>query len=135
VILMLGTNDLHLPFRMEKEHLGDGIRELIEVIQSIPNCGQGFVAPKILVMAPAEIRPSAPEGRVSVYPKFYGDWGRELSLAFPEVYEKVAEEKGCYFLNAGLYAEPGGGDGVHFTPESHVRLGKAVAEKVKEIFA
>ncbi len=135
VVLMLGTNDLHQPFKMEEEHLGDGIRELIEIIQGTPKCGVGFVAPKILVMAPTEVRPSDPNGRTNIYRQFYGDWGRHLSLMFPEVYGKIAQEYGCYFLNAALYAEPGPGDGVHFTPESHVRLGAAVAEKIKEIFA
>lgn len=134
VVLMLGSNDLHLPGKMDEEHLGDGIRELIELIQDTPKCGRGFTAPGILVMAPAEIRPSAPNGRVSVYPRFYGDWGRKLSLDFPKVYEKIAGEYGCYFLNAAMYAEPGPGDGIHFTPESHVRLGRAVAEKIREIF-
>lgn len=134
VILMLGTNDLSLPFKMEPEHLGDGISQLIEIIQGLPNCGKNYEAPKILLISPAEIKKSDPNGRVLVYPKFYEDWGRKLSLTFPEVYSRIAEKYGCYFLDAALYAKPSDADGIHFTPESHMSLGKAVADKVREIF-
>ncbi|MBQ5770563.1 MAG: hypothetical protein IIW08_05240, partial [Clostridia bacterium] len=66
-------------------------------------------------------------GRVGVYKKFFGDEGRRISLAFPEVYEKIAREKGCYFLNAQDYAEPGPADGIHMDENSHIRLGKEIA--------
>ena len=135
VVIMLGTNDLHQKnIKMEEKNLGNGIRELIELIQASKKAGAGYVAPKILVIAPAEIKPSAPRGRVKVYSEFYGDWGRHLSQMFPQVYEQVAKENDCYFLNGALYAEPSDGDGVHFMAESHLRLGDAVAEKIKEIF-
>lgn len=130
VILMLGTNDLHDDIQPTPEHLGDGITRLIDIIQGDAKSGTGFVPPKVMVLAPVEIRRSHPDGRVGVYDRMRGDTGRALSLAFPEVYARIAEEKGCYFLNAAAYAEPGEADGVHFTPDSHIRLGKAVAEYI-----
>lgn len=72
---------------------------------------------------------------MAVYQKFRCDIGRNLSLMLPEVYEQVAREKGCYFLNAQAYAQPGPADGVHFDAESHLRLGRAVADLIRsEIF-
>ena len=135
VILMLGTNDLSRPEPPKEEVLGDGITELVKIVQENPKCGKNYETPKILVVSPIEIKPSAPNGRIKVYPMFHGDYGKMLSQKFPEVYEQVAKEYGCYFLNAALYAEPSNGDGVHFTPESHLRLGKAMAKKIQEIFA
>lgn len=127
VIIMLGTNDLHLQTPMTMEALPAGITRLIDIVQALPKAGRGNRPAKILVVAPVEVRPSDPNGRVGVYKKFFGDEGRRISLAFPEVYEKIAREKGCYFLNAQDYAEPGPADGIHMDENSHIRLGKEIA--------
>lgn len=135
VVIMLGTNDLHQKnLKMEEKNLGNGIRELIEMVQERKNAGRGFEAPKILVLAPIEVIPSDPAGRVSVYAGFYNEWGTYLSKKFPRVYKEIADQYGCYFLNAAEYTKPSPGDGVHFTPESHISLGNAVAKKISEIF-
>lgn len=133
VILMLGTNDLQLP--PDSIVPGEGISELVDIIRDTPKCGRGYVPPKILLIAPAEFRKADPNGRVGMYETLHGDEGRKICLTFPALYRKIAEEKGCYYLNAGLYAEPSPADGIHFLPEGHRRLGEAVAEKVKEIFS
>ena len=86
--------------------------------------------PRILIIAPPEIRPSDPKGRTAVYAKFRCDIGRQLSLQFPAVYKEVARRKGCLFLNAQLYTQPGPADGVHMDAPSHLRLGAAVAELI-----
>lgn len=130
VIIMLGTNDLQMKKDITEEELPVGISRLIDIIQQTPNCGRNVQAPKILVLPPIEIRKAAPEGRTSVYDLFRGDIGRELSLKMPAVYAQVAREKGCYYLNTADYAVPGPADGVHFDAESHVRLGRAVAEYI-----
>lgn len=135
VIVMLGTNDLHMSEPLKEEDLGKGIQELIELVQEHPNCGRRFQTAKILVIAPIEVWPSDPNGRTSVYPRFHGEWATYLSRLFPKVYKEIAEEYGCFFLNAALYAVPSPGDGVHMLPEGHIALGKAVAAKVAEIFA
>ena len=131
VIMMLGTNDLQKVHQPPLEKLGDGIRRLVALIRENPNCGRGQAAPRILLLAPTYIQPSSPEGRVLVYPKFNGDVGRRLSLAFPEVYGAIARELGCDFLDASQYAQPSVADGVHFTPEAHMQLGHAVAAYIK----
>ena len=60
VIIMLGTNDL-LVFHPEQtpETLGDGIARLIDIVQNRPTCGRDVKPPKILVIAPVEVKPSA----------------------------------------------------------------------------
>lgn len=132
VVVMLGTNDLQLKKDITAEELPIGITRLVDIIQADPKCGRGNVPPKILIIAPVEVRPSAPEGRTAVYAKFRCDIGRDLSLMLPEVYAKVAKEKGCYFLNAQNYAQPGPADGIHFDAQSHINLGKAVAKFIRE---
>lgn len=135
VILMLGTNDLQIEKTITEEDLPKGISRLVDVIQSYPNVGRNRKPPEILLIAPIEVVPSAPEGRVLVYDKFRREIGRALSLKFPEVYKKVAKEKNCWFLNAQEYASPCAADGVHISPDGHIRLGKAISAMVQnEIF-
>ena len=135
VIILLGTNDLQKAVQPEEEDLGKGISRLIDIVQENPKVGRDVKAPKILIIAPVEIRKSHPDGRVLVYDKFKGDIGRRKSLLFPALYKIIAKEKGCYYLNAADYAQPGEADGVHFDAQSHVNLGKAVAELIqKEIY-
>ena len=131
VIVMLGTNDLQIKKDYTEADLPVGISRLVDLIQSYPKVGNGVVPPKVLILAPIEIKPSHPDGRTEVYEKFRCEIGRNLSLQFPAVYKQVAEEKNCYFLNAGDYAEPCDADGVHFTPESHVRLGHGLADYIR----
>lgn len=131
VVIMLGTNDLQLKKDITAEELPAGITRLVDIIQADQKCGRGNVAPKILVIAPIEVRPSDPNGRVLVYAKFRNEIGTELSRMLPQVYAQVAKEKGCYFLNAQEFAQPGPADGVHFDAESHVRLGQAVAQFIR----
>ena len=132
IIIMLGTNDLQIHKSITAEELPIGISRLVDIIQRTPNCGRNQTPPKILILPPAEVRPSCPEGRTAVFAKFRGEIGRELSLMFPKVYAQVAQEKGCYFLNTAAYAQPGEADGVHFDSESHAKLGLAVAEYIKK---
>ena len=132
VVIMLGTNDLQIKKDITAEELHVGISRLVDIVQQYPKVGRGNQPPKVLIIAPVEVRPSAPEGRTAVFAKFRCEIGRELSRMLPEVYARVAKEKGCYFLNAQEFAQPGPADGVHLDTESQVSLGKAVARMIRE---
>jgi len=132
VVIMLGTNDLQIKKDITAEELPNGISRLVDIVQAHRKPGRGNQPPKVLIVAPIEVRPSAPEGRTHVYAKFRCEIGTELSRMLPEVYRQVAEEKGCYFLNAQDYAQPGPADGVHFDAQSHIQLGKALANYIRE---
>lgn len=131
IVLMLGVNDLQLPIQPDAAHLGDGIRTLLQVIRDTPACGRDNAPPPVLLLSPAPIRQAL--GRREVYPKFDGDKGRDLSLLFPQVYRQAADEFGCFFLNAALYAQPSEADGLHWEPDSHARLADAVTAEVRRI--
>ncbi|MBE5772432.1 MAG: hypothetical protein E7337_00680 [Clostridiales bacterium] len=134
VILMLGTNDLQINRSLTAEELPEGISRLVDIVKANPKIGRDGKIPEIMLIAPVEVMESCPQGRVAVYDKFRREIGRELSLMFPEVYKKVAAAKGCHFLNAQEYAKPCRADGVHISADGHIRLGKAVAKAVEDIF-
>lgn len=133
VIMMLGTNDLRLCYHADTEHVDKGVRRLIDIIQGCPECGVGVKPPKILLVSPIEIR--KPTGRMDFFEDRGGDICIELARRFAPAYKAAAEEMGCEFLDAALYGVPSEKDGLHLTHESHIALGHAIAEKVKEILA
>lgn len=131
LILMLGTNDIYNYPALTSETIGDGISRLIDMAQSC-QWGRDFKAPRILVIAPIELKRSAPNGRVLVYEKYRGTEGEALSKLFAETYRKIAEEKGCGYLNAAEFAAPCDADGLHMDENGQIALGKAVAAWVKK---
>lgn len=132
VVLMIGTNDLRLVYKADYDHLDKGVRRLIEIIQSCPMCGTGAIAPKILLISPIHI--CRPTGRMDYFNDRGGDICIERANRYAASYEAVARETGCYFLDAALYGKPDPADGMHLLRQSHIALGKAVADKVREIF-
>ena len=59
----------------------------------------------------------------------------EKSAGFGSAYAEIATDRGIPFLNAGDYASCPVPDTIHIDAEGCSHLGKAVAQKVKEIFS
>jgi len=60
--------------------------------------------------------------------------GYEKSKKFAFYYQMIANQFGCHFLDAGEIIKSSDIDGLHFDKSEHLKLGKAVAKKVKDIF-
>lgn len=131
VILMLGTNDLRLSFGVTLDTLGDGVRRLIDIVRQTPKAGVGGRAPKILLVAPVPV--VRPEGRMDFYIARGEERAETLSAAFAPVYQRVALETGCAFLNAGEVASASKADGLHLDAGSHIRLGLRCAEIIRRM--
>lgn len=132
VILALGTNDLKFT---DADGSARGIARMIEQIQAAdlvfdacsPLYPKGL---KLLVIGPSGIDSSIQQKR----PRHALAQKAGESVLLAEKYREVAEEKGAYFLSAADYTTPSPADCLHFDPESHMRLGRAAAEKIREIF-
>ena len=61
----------------------------------------------------------------------FGEDAISRSKEFPDLYRKVAEEKGCRFLNAAEYIAPSEYDSLHLTAEGHKILAEKLAEIIK----
>lgn len=126
---MLGSNDLTIH---DAAFAKKGASELLRIIK---NANQYFrtevpVFPdgvKILLIAPPLIEES------SDLSFLYAKASNE-SKKFAEYYRDLANEYEVEYLNAAEYAEPSDADHIHMTAEGHAALGKAVAEKLKEMY-
>lgn len=127
VVLMLGTNDLKLRFSVSTYDIAASIAVLVEIIQKSAT-GVGSDPPKVLLIAPP------PLGALTEYTEMF-EGGLAKSRKLAAHYQRVAEEHRCAFLDAGQVIVSSDLDGVHFEADQHSRLGRAIAVKVKEIFA
>ena len=131
MILMLGTNDLQVPFRAIPLTAARGVEALVRRYRSLDWGPEG--APRILLVSPIHI------GDVSVNPVFGPLFGYErasnYSRELAPYYRDVADRLGCEFLDAAQFASPSPVDGLHMEPEEHAKLARAFAEKIREIFA
>jgi lysophospholipase L1-like esterase len=59
--------------------------------------------------------------------------GEEKSHQLAEAFAKVSEQRGFCWINAGDILQSSPLDGIHLEPSEHTKLGKAVAEYVREI--
>jgi len=74
-----------------------------------------------------------PLGNLSEYAETFAG-GVEKSKKLAPYYEKVAKKYGCRFFDAGSVIQSSKLDGLHYDPEGHEKLGKAVAGLVLDIF-
>lgn len=128
VILMLGTNDLKVRFGVDPHMIAYGFSRYLDAIKTVPMVGK---RPEILLAAPILVDPSYKDA-----PLFYEMFGKEAcerSEKFAEAYEAFASDNGLHFIDAAKFAETSVRDGIHMEAEAHKTLGKAFAQKVKEI--
>jgi lysophospholipase L1-like esterase len=126
IIIMLGTNDLKAMFSVTPYDIAESMGRLVEIALS-SKCGRDDNPPKIAVMCPP------PLGKLSEYAETFSG-GVEKSKKLAPYYEKVAKKYGCPFFDAGSVIQSSKLDGLHYDPEDHEKLGKAVAGLVLDIF-
>ena len=126
IALMLGTNDLHARFNLSAWVIALNINQLILKIKQMP-CGPiPGELPKILLIAPPPVLEQgfAAEALIGA---------TEKSQELAKHYEKIANAAGIDFFDAGSVISVDPLDGVHFSAESHITLGKAIAAKLVQV--
>lgn len=133
VILALGGNDLKIYFSRKPEDIREGMAELINIVQ-LSRYGVGMQeAPKILIIPPPIPHSSGEEftdenGIVL----FKGAIDKAKMLV--KLYEELAKEKKCYFLDISKDIYPPSIDGLHIDHVGHIKLAEMISKKIKSIF-
>jgi lysophospholipase L1-like esterase len=129
VIVMLGTNDTKSYFHRTPYEIANGMAKLVgQIYASAGGVGAAYPAPKVLVVAPPPLAPMP-------HPFFDGmfEGGREKTAALAAQYRAMADFMKVGFFDAGSVVETEGCDGIHFTVENNLALGRALASKVVEM--
>ena len=132
VVLMLGTNDLRFT---DANGAVNGVRRIVEEMQRAVreewSSSPVFTSDpmRILLVSPIHAHPVLNTREPGDYHIGYP----EKSLQFAPLYRALAQEAGCGFVDAALYAQPSEIDGMHIRPEDHPALAKAIAQGVREM--
>ncbi len=125
VVLMLGVNDLKKRFSVSAFDIGRGVGLLLDKILA-SGTGPGGGPPRVLLICPP------PLGKLTAFAEMF-EGGVEKSRRLAPFYREQAESRGCEFLDAGEIVRSSDGDGLHLDPEMHMKLGRAVAQAVRNM--
>jgi len=127
VIILLGTNDVSLPY-LSVADISRGAGELVSIVRKSSEYGpEPDRAPTPLLVAPHIVGPLDPDDLV-LSPDAV-EKSRELGAS----YSALATSMGVAFLDLAPVVEPSPRDPWHWEPESHAAAARAIAEKVQEI--
>lgn len=124
VVFMLGTNDTKTQFNPSAEKIGIGMRSVVQLVKK-SNWGSNGCAPSILIIAPV------PLGRAAIEYDQINEESIHISEKIALEYERIANEEGCAFFDAGRVIQISEKDGVHFEASEHLILGQTLAEIIK----
>ena len=140
MVVMLGTNDCTVEQDMTAEEIAQEMRNFLdEIIELAGSYQDGFV-PKIILAAPPLIRPEWKDSLSNLEGAFDGweEWQElddasvEKSAALSGLYEQIAADYGCVFVDAGS-CEVSRDDCIHLTAEGHAQLAGLMTEVIQEI--
>ncbi len=122
VIFMLGSNDTKIQFNRAVNETKEAMRKLIHFTKT-----SALHQPKILLIAAPPIIKIA-----TLHPQLT-DESVEKSTMLGALYQTLAKEENCAYLDASQIVTASELDGVHFDEQQCTLLAQAVAEMVKKI--
>ena len=126
LVIMLGTNDCKELFSANAMKITAGMRRLILKAQGMDIWRK---RPQILLVAPVCIGE-----KIYDLPDFsMGALCVEKSRRLPALFQALAEETGCYFMDANDCAATGTIDYLHFTPESHASFAEGIYSRIESL--
>src|SRR5699024_4071786 len=134
VILMLGTNDMKVRYQAQAVDIAEGARSIVREIRRLHQEIRPDWMPQILLVSPLLVGEKIRDGLSDCSEGFGGERVYWLSRELAPLYQQVAREEGCHFLDAGSVAYAGTAAALHLEEEGHRDLAAAMEAKVREIF-
>ena len=132
LIIMLGSNDLKTKFSLPPADIAGSLITMIMKIRGHCEHYLGCPDMKILVVAPPAFSEPFEESCFALF--FDIDNAVAKSKELATWYKLVAEQHGCYFLNATESVSAGMVDHLHLAPEGHAMMAELVKDAVMQIF-
>ena len=133
LLIMLGTNDVKQRFSCTPENVAKGMERLAQkAIDSKIAFRDGV--PNILLITPPAIEPGYKD--TDIYGEM-GDGCVEKSRALAPLYEQVAKNLGCHYLDAGQIpgVEMNPYDFMHLSLQAHSAFAEFLAQKIPQMLS
>ncbi len=128
VIIMLGSNDTKVRFGMTPMTIGQSMMQLVRVAKQYAVNEAGEVS-RIIVAAPPRILDNLMQTR---HAECFGEQAIAVSAGLSRELRRITKLMRCDFFDAVPHAEVSPLDAVHMTAQGHLRLGGAMAEKIRQ---
>ena len=140
MVVMLGTNDCTVEQNMTAEEIAGEMRNFLDDTIELANGYQDGFVPRIILVAPPLIRPEWKDSVSNLEGAFEGweEWQElddaavEKSAALAGLYEQIAADYGCTFVDAGV-CEVSEEDCIHLTADGHTQLAELITDAIKGI--
>lgn len=117
IILAIGINDLQKFYNPTLEEFETGIENIIKKIrESLPNCN-------IIILSPSHITENILN---SNFRFMFNETSIEKSKQITPIYEKIANEYNCKFLDLNKIVIPSEIDGLHYEVEEHKKIAQSI---------
>lgn len=127
VVIMLGSNDTKVRFGMTPMTIGQSMMQLVRVAKQYAVNEAGETS-HIIIAAPPRILDNLMQTR---HGECFGEQAVAVSAGLSMELRRVSKLMRCDFFDAVPYAEVSPLDAVHMTERGHLRLGEAMAEKIR----
>lgn len=121
VILAIGINDTQKFYNCDLSTLERGLEKLIEIIRS------NNKETKILILSPAKLNKNILKSNFAL---MFDEVSIEKSSGISKLYQQIAKNNNCDFLDLDKIAKVSDIDGLHFDKAGH----KAVAKEICKYF-
>lgn len=113
VILFIGTNDLQFGYNPTPDEIYKGITNLVRLINGA----------KVILAAPPVLTNNIFNGYFAC---LFDQTSIDKSHLLSNIYEKIAREQNCKFIDLAKIAVVSGKDGLHLEPEAHKKIANAI---------
>lgn len=113
VILFIGTNDLQFAYNPTEDEIYTGITDLVKLAKG----------KRVILVAPPVLTKAIFNGYFAC---LFDQTSIDKSLLLGKIYERIAREQGCEFIDLNEIVEVSTLDGLHLAPEEH----KLIASEV-----
>jgi len=128
VIIMLGCNDTKVRFGMTPMTIGQSMMQLVRTAKQYAINEAGEVS-HIIIAAPPRILDNLMQTR---HAECFGEQAIAVSAGLARELRRISKLMRCDFFDATPFAEVSPLDAVHMTEHGHLRLGEAMADKIRK---
>ncbi|WMC93392.1 SGNH/GDSL hydrolase family protein [Kineothrix sp. MB12-C1] len=129
IVLSLGTNDCKSYINVSPAAIAKGIEHLCKTVQQF-DYGVKYSKPDILLVSPIHIGEGVADNPLSIFDEL----SVRKSQALAPLYRTIADNLGCFFLDASKVSQASSIDKLHMDEEGHTCLAEAIYESVSVIF-
>jgi lysophospholipase L1-like esterase len=119
VILAIGINDLQKFYRPTLDIISTGLTSMVETITK--------TGAKVLIISPPVLNNDILNGFFAFQ---FDETSIATSKSLPELYEAVAKQQNCDYININDYVSVSKTDGLHYTEQEHSKIAEVICDYI-----